>query len=973
MNRYRPPAVNMKPLHTNSLLIGCPPRLRGAPLAAVLCGLALIAEAALAAEPSVDVRPAVITLSNGDHAAGQLIESVGGEALVWKADGFADDLQFPLDLVQGIRFRDRENLPPPAGDYCFELAGRDLLYGSLVSLDAQTAVIEVGGLGRLHVARSVLRRISRRDGSELVYSGFAGLEGWEIAGKADSWREDAGHLVTDVSQAAIFQDLKIPTQARIEIELAWKKRPQFQLQLATTLNRKKDAHSFALDVWDDTLVAVCEASGDADVAEVEELKAGEGRIALQVFLDQQAGSMLITSSDGEPLAELSIEVPKPEILDGLRITKTFGGLRLTNTKGDLRLENLRVYRWDARRPIAAAADSTTILHSDGSTTSGQLVSYDHQQNQFVVQSGVGETRLDRDRVQSLSFPAAGDNRPCVLRAVLLSGMRASGNLERADRDRLVLKCPGIAEPLAIPTADLLALTGLQRSTRKIELPGRTGRLEMHEVDLHGCLVDGSEGATSCLVWQTLGSDAVSRLSRDASARVIYRDANAQSKKPVNSKNPNEPVVRRFAIGQAVLRQLRRPAAPDRPVEVAAPDRPVEVAATTAECVLHLRSGDTIPCRVTAVDEQGITFTTSLSDATYTPHERVKVLELLPNAAPVQIISSKKQRLLTLPRMQRDSPPTQLIRAVNGDYLRGRLVAMDDKELQVELRLEIRTIPRATVARIIWLHADEFGPDAKTSTADSQEEKPAEEPPQRITGTRVQAIPRDGNRLTFFAEQMAGSVLIGQSDLLGTCRVDVNEIDELLIGKAIDQAAAALAFHRWKLTPAIDPLEFQDNGTPDGNTEGMESVLVGKPAPQFELRLLDGKQFRLSDQRDKILVLDFWASWCGPCLQAMPQVHQVVGEFADQHVELVAINLQEAPEQIKAALQRLQLDMTVALDSDGRVAEKYGATAIPQTVIIGRDGKVARLFVGGGARFDEQLREALTSVLSPGAKQPDPQP
>jgi peroxiredoxin len=100
---------------------------------------------------------------------------------------------------------------------------------------------------------------------------------------------------------------------------------------------------------------------------------------------------------------------------------------------------------------------------------------------------------------------------------------------------------------------------------------------------------------------------------------------------------------------------------------------------------------------------------------------------------------------------------------------------------------------------------------------------------------------------------------------------------------------------------------------------------------------------------------------------------VVGEFADQHVELVAINLQEAPEQIKAALQRLQLDMTVALDSDGRVAEKYGATAIPQTVIIGRDGKVARLFVGGGARFDEQLREALTSVLSPGAKQPDPQP
>ena len=59
---------------------------------------------------------------------------------------------------------------------------------------------------------------------------------------------------------------------------------------------------------------------------------------------------------------------------------------------------------------------------------------------------------------------------------------------------------------------------------------------------------------------------------------------------------------------------------------------------------------------------------------------------------------------------------------------------------------------------------------------------------------------------------------------------------------------------------------------------------------------------------------------------------------------------------------MQLSPTIALDRNGRVAERYGATSIPQTVIVGRDGTVARLFVGGGARFDEQLREALRSVL-----------
>jgi len=78
---------------------------------------------------------------------------------------------------------------------------------------------------------------------------------------------------------------------------------------------------------------------------------------------------------------------------------------------------------------------------------------------------------------------------------------------------------------------------------------------------------------------------------------------------------------------------------------------------------------------------------------------------------------------------------------------------------------------------------------------------------------------------------------------------------------------------------------------------------------------------------------------------------------------VAVNLQETPDQIKQTLDKLQLKTTVGLDVDGAVAKKYGATAIPQTVIIGRDGNVARVFVGGSSQFDDQLRSALQSVLS----------
>jgi thiol-disulfide isomerase/thioredoxin len=281
--------------------------------------------------------------------------------------------------------------------------------------------------------------------------------------------------------------------------------------------------------------------------------------------------------------------------------------------------------------------------------------------------------------------------------------------------------------------------------------------------------------------------------------------------------------------------------------------------------------------------------------------------------------------------------------------------MNDKELKLELRLENKTIDRSQVTRILWLHPDEA---AKATLARPPQEDAAPPP----AGTRVQAVPRTGNRLTFFAAELSGQTLLGHSEVLGACRVDLTKIDQLLIGGAIEAAASSLAFHQWKLRPPAEPLPDPEPGAEGAGGEGLESVLVGKDAPPIDLELLDGSSFRLADRRGKTVVLDFWASWCGPCLQTMPQVDQVAREFAERGVQLVAINLEETPERIKAALDRLKLETVVALDKDGRVAERYGATSIPQTVIIDREGKVARLFVGGSARFDEQLRQALRAVL-----------
>jgi thiol-disulfide isomerase/thioredoxin len=916
------------------------PRVRGL-LALLACGLLALPRQAIAAadeQAAPKAKPAILQLSNGDVATGQLVDSDDGTHVLWKSPAFADDLSFPIGAVQAIQFPVSGELSRPEADYCFELAAGDVLFGSLISLDADKAELDVLELGRLHLDRAILRRMYRWNKNDSVFLGLSSLDAWEGHQNVKAWREEAGQLVCSQDNAVIWRDFGIPPQARFEIELSWSKKPDFELALGVSADTKSAARAFRFEVWDDQLVALRETEGEADVAALQTFAPGPGRVSLQAYVDQERGRMLVFSPSGKQLAELVARPSKP---------KALGGLQIGNRHGDLKLESLRIGKWNGETPLAVDADKARILKTDGTIAYGQLKSYDRAARSFLADVAAAETPIGEDAIQDVVFAHSGGTPPRALRALHFSGLRTSGDLLKIEANRIWLKCPGVEESFSLPIDHLQSLAILDPKADVPALPGRQGRLELQGTTLTGCLVDGHETDASCLVWRPIHSEKASRLARGVSARIVYREGPPQptATKPAASA----PVVRRFAFGEAVFRQLKGSASPNRP------QSPSKSKATTP--ILHLRSGDTIPCVVTHIDEKGISFESALTEGKFVAHEQVKALELMPEATPAKIARPKKERLLTLPRMQRDSPPTQLIRSADGDYLRGRLVSMDKDELQVEVRLETRSIPLKNVARIIWLHADEMDPAASAAA------------PEHPQGTRVQVIPSDENRLTFIAERFQDSTLSGRSDLLGVCRVDLANVNQLLLGGTIEETAAGLAFHQWKLKPAAEPLTPSEEGS-DADVEGLESALVGKPAPDFRIDLLDGKKFRLADRKDKILILDFWASWCGPCLQVMPQVDAVAREFADRDVELIAVNLEETAERVKAALERLGLTMTVALDRDGRVAEKYGATSIPQTVIIGRDGKVARLYVGGGARFDEQLRAALNSILEPAVEKTD---
>ena len=100
------------------------------------------------------------------------------------------------------------------------------------------------------------------------------------------------------------------------------------------------------------------------------------------------------------------------------------------------------------------------------------------------------------------------------------------------------------------------------------------------------------------------------------------------------------------------------------------------------------------------------------------------------------------------------------------------------------------------------------------------------------------------------------------------------------------------------------------------------------------------------------------------MQSMPLVEEVMKQFSDQGVKLIAVNLEEPANQIKATLERHKLSPTVVMDTDGVIAGKYQVSGIPQTVIVDKDGKIARLYVGGGPQLAEQLSEALRVLLAP---------
>ncbi len=155
------------------------------------------------------------------------------------------------------------------------------------------------------------------------------------------------------------------------------------------------------------------------------------------------------------------------------------------------------------------------------------------------------------------------------------------------------------------------------------------------------------------------------------------------------------------------------------------------------------------------------------------------------------------------------------------------------------------------------------------------------------------------------------------------------------------------------------------GDDDGPPEGAAGAMIGKPAPDFTLKDLDGKEVKLSDLKGQVVMLDFWATWCGPCRASMPHLDAIYKEFGDVEggkggLKAYAVNLREKDAVIKPFVQKTNLLMPVLLDTDGKVAKSFGVSGIPQTVVIDKEGKIVKVTVGSGTH--DQIKTAIEEAI-----------
>lgn len=164
-----------------------------------------------------------------------------------------------------------------------------------------------------------------------------------------------------------------------------------------------------------------------------------------------------------------------------------------------------------------------------------------------------------------------------------------------------------------------------------------------------------------------------------------------------------------------------------------------------------------------------------------------------------------------------------------------------------------------------------------------------------------------------------------------------------------------------------PVEASATGSkaPTAQQDIEETTLIkaGDLAPDFTVKMLDSSYVTLSDLRGKVVLINFWATWCPPCREEMSHLQKdVIDRFADEDVVVLPISRGEERKTVVKFIEKMGYTFPIGLDSDQSIYKKYASNYIPRSVVVGKDGKVVYATAGYDETIAQEVNDAIIEAL-----------
>jgi len=147
-----------------------------------------------------------------------------------------------------------------------------------------------------------------------------------------------------------------------------------------------------------------------------------------------------------------------------------------------------------------------------------------------------------------------------------------------------------------------------------------------------------------------------------------------------------------------------------------------------------------------------------------------------------------------------------------------------------------------------------------------------------------------------------------------------------------------------------------------SVSAMAKPTLGEESLDFTLKSRDGSNIKLSEQRGNIVLVNFWASWCGPCREELPAFESLYQEYKDLGVEILAINVDDEAEKANVLLNDIEVSFPVLFDTSGEVSQLYDVSAMPTTALIDSDGNIRFLHSGYRTGDEKKYKKAIKMLM-----------